>query len=701
MLRVSSVRSLVRFIAAVVICPAWLFAYNLGTQKWTNSPVVMQLQLGATAAPLLDGSASWGASAEDALASWSANLTNVKFSVVRDSTAAIALDNSLNNVFWSSTIYGDAWDDRTLAITLSSYAVPRNNYTEADVIFNNTLNWNSYRGALRRSGGKNLYDFHRVALHEFGHVLGLNHPDDISQNVSAIMNSTSGDVDALTADDIAGAKAIYDSSAAVPASAVSISGSVGYSRVGSSVTMTASSIRNDGNATSGALRLELWAMPTHYSNGLPTGSRNLGTGTVTAGPLPPNSQASNISVTTTYTTPPSGTYYVVMLLTEFTGASGTGYSIRDSLEFDGTLVVGNGISSPIISVQPVGQTVSPGASVSFTVTASGTAPLGYQWYKDGTAIVGATSATLSFSSVKAADAGSYTVAVSNSAGSATSASAILAVTGSARITNLSILTTVDAPPADNFTLGYVVGNPSASNPLSLIIRAAGPALGALNYPGTMADPKFELFAGSTSTGGNNDWGGTTALKNAFVSVGAFAYASDTSKDAAALTSITTSNNSVKVSAADGGTGAVIAEVYDATPTGNFSATGPRLVNVSVLKPIGASLTVGFVIGGTGSKNLLIRASGPALTAFGFPAGSVIADPKLTVYSGQTTIATNDTWGGGATLSAAFTAAGAFQFSPTSLDAAVTATLSPGAYTVVVTPSTGATGTGLVEVYELP
>jgi hypothetical protein len=271
----------------------------------------------------------------------------------------------------------------------------------------------------------------------------------------------------------------------------------------------------------------------------------------------------------------------------------------------------------------------------------------------------------------------------------------------ARITNLSVLTTIDAPPADNFTLGYVVGNPSASNPLSLIIRAAGPSLGALNYPGTMADPKFELFAGSTSTGSNDNWGGTAALKNAFASVGAFAYAGDGSKDAASLASITTSNNSVKVSAADGGTGAVIAEVYDATPTGNFSASSPRLVNVSVLKPIGASLTVGFVIGGTGSKNLLIRASGPALTAFGFTSASVIADPKLTLYSGQTIIATNDTWGGGSVLSAAFSAAGAFQFAANSLDAAVTATLSPGAYTVVVTPSTGATGIGLVEVYELP
>jgi hypothetical protein len=237
-----------------------------------------------------------------------------------------------------------------------------------------------------------------------------------------------------------------------------------------------------------------------------------------------------------------------------------------------------------------------------------------------------------------------------------------------------------------------------------VIRAAGPALGALGFPGTMNDPKLETFAGSTKTGENDNWGGTPALKNAFSSVGAFPYASDTSKDAAAVGSITTRDNSVKVSSSDGGTGAVIAEVYDATPSGNFTASSPRLINVSVLKPIGNSLTVGFVIGGTGTKTVLLRALGPTLASlFGFPPSAVIADPKLELFNGASvSIGTNDNWGGTAALSAAFTAAGTFGLAPTSLDAATTATLSPGNYTVVVTPVAGtATGTGLVEVYELP
>ena len=362
-------------------------------------------------------------------------------------------------------------------------------------------------------------------------------------------------------------------------------------------------------------------------------------------------------------------------------------------------------TAPAITTQPTAVAVTAGGSVTFSVVATGTAPVTYQWRKDGVNISGATSATLTRSNLAAADAGNYTVVVTNSAGSTTSSAAALTFAAPppvARITNLSILTTI-AGAGDNFTLGYVVGNSSTTAPLSLIIRAAGPGLGALGYPGTMADPKLELFAGATKTGESDNWGGTAALKAAFASVGAFPFASDASKDAATLGSITTRDNSIKVSAADSGGGAVIAEIYDATPTVNFNASTPRLINVSVLKPIGTGFTVGFVIGGTGSKGVVIRAVGPTLaTLFGLPAASVVADPKIELFDGASkSIATNDNWGGTVALTSAFAAVGTFSFAPTSFDAALSATLQPGNYTVVVSPSTGATGIGLVEVYEVP
>ena len=84
--------------------------------------------------------------------------------------------------------------------------------------------------------------------------------------------------------------------------------------------------------------------------------------------------------------------------------------------------------APAITNQPASLTVPEGQSASFTVSASGTAPLSYQWQKNGTNISGATAATYTISNARLSDAGNYRVVVSNSAGSATSNAATLTVT---------------------------------------------------------------------------------------------------------------------------------------------------------------------------------------------------------------------------------------------------------------------------------
>jgi hypothetical protein len=72
--------------------------------------------------------------------------------------------------------------------------------------------------------------------------------------------------------------------------------------------------------------------------------------------------------------------------------------------------------------------VAAGQTASFSVVASGTGPLSYQWRKNGTNISGATSSTYAMSNVSSSNAGTYSVAVSNSAGSAISNGATLSVT---------------------------------------------------------------------------------------------------------------------------------------------------------------------------------------------------------------------------------------------------------------------------------
>jgi sugar lactone lactonase YvrE len=361
---------------------------------------------------------------------------------------------------------------------------------------------------------------------------------------------------------------------------------------------------------------------------------------------------------------------------------------------------------PTITTQPVSRSVVAGIGAIFSVSATGTGTLSYQWRKDGVPIVGATGATLSLPSVTVGDAGNYTVVITNSAGSIESAAAVLTVTvpNPGRLINLSVLTSIAS--GENFTVGTVLGGADTSGTKPLLVRAVGPTLGAapFNVPGVLADPKLDLFSGTTIVASNDDWGGGAALVAANAQVGAFPFVSATSKDAAVVYSADASAPPVSFTMQVGGNagtaGTVLAEIYDSTPAASVTTTMPRLINVSVLKPIGTGLTAGFVIGGATPLKVLIRVIGPSLSLFNV--SGAIADPKLELFdSASKSIATNDDWGGTAPLNAAFNQVGAFLLGATTKDAALLATLNPGNYTVQATPSTGGSGIALVEIYEVP
>jgi hypothetical protein len=110
------------------------------------------------------------------------------------------------------------------------------------------------------------------------------------------------------------------------------------------------------------------------------------------------------------------------------------------------------------------------------------------------------------------------------------------------------------------------------------------------------------------------------------------------------------------------------------------------------------LIAGFTVAGTGTKQVLIRAVGPGLFAFGVP--GTLVDPRLDVFnSAGIRVAENDNWAAG--LAPTFTAVGAFTLSSGSRDAAILATLPIGAYTVQVRGADNGTGDAIVEVYEVP
>jgi len=189
---------------AFALHPSVADAYNLESQKWPFGDVVMYPQLGSNTVSLDDGATSWNQVAEYAMSDWNAVLYGVDFKVVRNSTSGISKGDGHNSMYWNSNVFGTSFGSNTLAVT--SKLFKNGVISEADITFNNTKSWNSYRGNLWSNGTR---DFKRVALHELGHVIGLDHPDDIGQSVSAIMNSLTSDLDHLVEDDIIGANTLY------------------------------------------------------------------------------------------------------------------------------------------------------------------------------------------------------------------------------------------------------------------------------------------------------------------------------------------------------------------------------------------------------------------------------------------------------------------------------------------------------------
>ncbi|HLH55886.1 MAG TPA: immunoglobulin domain-containing protein [Verrucomicrobiae bacterium] len=253
--------------------------------------------------------------------------------------------------------------------------------TEADTIFNNSLPWNSYRGDLRLSETlQTLNDFQRVAIHEFGHTLGLGHPDTAGQNVVAIMNSHASDLDTLATDDVDGVTALYPGLPPWIATQPQ------------SQTVTA------GNAVVFSVVAYGDPAPAYqwYLNGNPI----------------QNANDSSFGIQNVQ--PSSGGSYTVRVFNSYGSTLSQAAVLRV-------------IVPPSITSQPQGKTVAAGASITFSVVASGTGPLSYQWYKDGFPVINAVSAVYTVAKAQPSDTGVYKVTVSNLAGDVDSAIAMLTV----------------------------------------------------------------------------------------------------------------------------------------------------------------------------------------------------------------------------------------------------------------------------------
>lgn len=279
----------------------------------------------------------------------------------------------------------------------------------------------------------------------------------------------------------------------------------------------------------------------------------------------------------------------------------------------------------------------------------------------------------------------------NIAGVAYGNDVTIATPSGTRLSNLSI-----RGRTGEGDLALLVGfNLAGTGTKQLLLRGIGPTLGTFGVTGAVADPFLQLFSPLTAIASNEDWGGAASIVAASASAGAFQLPA-TSRDAVMLQTLSEGTYTMRVG---GGTGAVLAEVYD---VGSFWT--PELVNVSTRAQLGTgadTLIAGFTISGGGTRTVLIRAVGPSLATFGV--NGAVSDPKLDVYraGAAAALSSNDNWEGTAALAAAFARVGAFALPPTSRDAALLLTLPAGSYTAQVTGVGNVTGIVLLEIYQMP
>lgn len=171
------------------------------------------------------------------------------------------------------------------------------------------------------------------------------------------------------------------------------------------------------------------------------------------------------------------------------------------------------LAPPVIVTQPAGQTVAPGANVTFTVVASGSEPLTYQWRLNGANLPGATGPVLTLRGVQPVTAGSYSVAVGNLVGAVNSAEAVLVVTTatplllSDRFADRVIVTNLPAGSinGNNTTATAEPGEPRhagkrGGKSLWLSWRAPATGVASFNTLGSSFDTLLAVYSGTTLAG---------------------------------------------------------------------------------------------------------------------------------------------------------------------------------------------------------
>lgn len=506
---------------------------------------------------------------------------------------------------------------------------------------------------------------------------------------------------------------------------IKFSGTFAYSAVGNTVTFGVTRIDNFRpiGTVSGTLAIQLWTTTLPYS-GISTLVGNK-VAEVQLGTLLGGYYLSPVTRTTVLSNlPASGYYNIVFVLAEWNGFQ---WLTVDYGNFPSYQPIGVVVSAPTISTQPQSLSLTVGGSGTLSVAGTGTQPLSFQWFKNGVTISGKTDVTLVISNAQLSDAGSYTVRVTNSAGTVTSEAA--AVTVSQAATSPSITSQPQPLALSVGGSGTISVGSSGSAPLSFQWFKNGSVLTgktdiSLTFSNVQTADSGAYTVRVTNSAGSvlsnaasvsvveqvqppvivNHPSDQTVTEGASVTLAVVATSATSpqytwTRNGVAVAGASSSIlNLNSVTRSDEGIYAVRVTNGAGSVTSNQAAVSvlpaSALSNLSVRTTLasGQTLTLGAVISG-GSKDVLIRAAGPVLSKFGL---NGMADPKLDLFrGGASPAASNDDWN--SALSPTFAAVGAFAFDIGSKDAAIRDSLN-GAFTVQAKGS--GPGAILVETYDV-
>ena len=360
-------RAIVGFLVAVLLIGPFVdrvSAFKYTGARWPSTTTTMYIAVGSP----------WDGAFINAMSLWN-SATVFQFAHVAQFWDPCANPNTppiRNGVKFSNTLCGDDFGSSTLAVT--STWTQGSTAVQSGIVFNSKWSWAVYDGPWSTGTNAGKTDFQRVAVHELGHVMGLEHED----SASAIMSTAVGPGNTITApqpDDISGVNGLYGNATSdtqspvltitshtnnqsVTTSNVTISGTATDSGQGdngiSSVTVNGARAGNDTATGAGTAN---WSRVVALSPGT-------NTITVVARDVTPALNSTTLSITLVYTpqttSVTAGTYHIFPQFADGRFADGTGYRT--------TLMISNSSSSSTTCTLQLrsGLTV-PGFATSYTI----------------------------------------------------------------------------------------------------------------------------------------------------------------------------------------------------------------------------------------------------------------------------------------------------------------------------------------------